>query len=93
MSENTDFVALDDVQALVGDGGYEVSQETEGVLRIRDLDSGIVIRSAIVKNDVAYVRAGAGVVFDSIPQSEADETRRKAGAVLQAIKRAEGCLS
>ena len=53
MSENTDFVALDDVQALVGDGGYEVSQETEGVLRIRDLDSGIVIRSAIVKNDVA----------------------------------------
>jgi anthranilate synthase component 1 len=34
---------------------------------------------------MALVRAGAGVVADSDPQAEADETRRKAQAVLQAI--------
>ncbi len=52
-----------------------------------DFDTCIVIRSAFVKDDVAYVQAGAGVVYDSIPQSEADETRVKAQAVISAIKR------
>ncbi|ENU3068850.1 hypothetical protein ACE4MF_004935, partial [Escherichia coli] len=36
-------------------------------------------------NGIATVQAGAGVVLDSIPQSEADETRNKARAVLRAI--------
>ena len=45
----------------------------------------IVIRSALVKDGTAYVRAGAGVVHDSDPVAEADETRRKASAVLSAI--------
>ena len=49
------------------------------------MDSAIVIRSALVKNGRAHVRAGAGVVHDSIPEAEADETRKKAGAVLRAI--------
>jgi len=49
------------------------------------LDTGVVIRSALVKGGVAYVRAGAGVVYDSDPVAEADETRRKASAVLSAI--------
>lgn len=49
------------------------------------LDSGIVIRSALVKEGTAYVRAGAGIVHDSDPVAEADETRRKASAVLSAI--------
>ena len=49
------------------------------------LDSGVVIRSALVKDGTAYVRAGAGVVYDSDPKAEADETRRKASAVLSAI--------
>jgi len=39
------------------------------------MDSCIVIRSAFVKNNIAYVQAGAGVVFDSDPISEANETR------------------
>lgn len=51
-------------------------------------DTAIVIRSALVKDGVARVRAGAGVVFDSVPALEADETRRKAEAVLRAIARA-----
>lgn len=49
------------------------------------LDTGVVIRSALVKEGTAYVRAGAGVVHDSDPIAEADETRRKASAVLSAI--------
>ena len=49
------------------------------------LDTGVVIRSALVKGGTAYVRAGAGVVYDSDPKAEADETRRKASAVLSAI--------
>jgi anthranilate synthase component 1 len=48
-------------------------------------DSAIVIRSAFVKDGVAHVRAGAGIVFDSDPVSEAEETTRKAGAVLRAL--------
>lgn len=50
-----------------------------------DMDTCIVIRSAFVQNQKAYIQAGAGVVYDSIPQSEADETRSKAQAVLNAI--------
>ena len=47
-----------------------------------DLDTAIVIRSALVREGCASVRAGAGVVHDSDPHSEALETRRKAAAVL-----------
>jgi anthranilate synthase component 1 len=50
-----------------------------------DFDTCIVIRSAFVTNSRAYIQAGAGVVKDSVPQSEADETRVKAQAVIQAI--------
>ncbi|HEV8408036.1 MAG TPA: anthranilate synthase component 1, partial [Sphingomicrobium sp.] len=49
------------------------------------LDTGVIIRSALVKDGMAYVRAGAGIVYDSNPMAEADETRRKASAVLSAI--------
>lgn len=50
-----------------------------------EMDTAIIIRSALVKDGVAYVRAGAGVVFDSDPMAEAHETRAKASAVLKAI--------
>jgi len=50
-----------------------------------DLDTCIVIRSAYVEDGIATVQAGAGVVLDSVPQAEADETRNKARAVLRAI--------
>jgi len=53
-----------------------------------DLDTCIVIRSAYVENGVAQVQAGAGVVYDSDPQAEADETRGKAQAVISAIQHA-----
>lgn len=50
-----------------------------------DMETCIVIRSALVVDGVAKVQAGAGVVYDSNPQSEADETRTKAAAVLKAL--------
>ncbi|MBD1391312.1 anthranilate synthase component 1 [Neiella sp. HB171785] len=50
------------------------------------MDTCIVIRSAFVKDQIAHVQAGAGVVYDSDPQSEADETRNKAQAVINAVR-------
>jgi anthranilate synthase component 1 len=49
------------------------------------MDTAIVIRAAVVEDGIARVRAGAGIVYDSVPASEALETRRKAEAVLRAI--------
>ncbi|NMH58867.1 anthranilate synthase component 1 [Alteromonas ponticola] len=51
-----------------------------------DMDTCIVIRSAFVRNKIAYIQAGAGVVYDSDPQAEADETRSKAQAVISAVQ-------
>ncbi|MCX8649447.1 anthranilate synthase component 1 [Gilliamella sp. B2776] len=50
-----------------------------------DLDTCIVIRSAYVENGIATVQAGGGVVLDSEPQFESDESRNKARAVVRAI--------
>ncbi|MFQ6370497.1 anthranilate synthase component 1 [Shewanella sp. YIC-542] len=55
-----------------------------------DMDTCIVIRSAFVSNNSAYIQAGAGVVNDSDPLSEAEETRQKAQAVISAIKMGGG---
>lgn len=55
-----------------------------------DMDTCILIRSAFVKDGVATVQAGGGVVLDSVPQSEADESRNKAAAPLAAIAQAQG---
>ncbi len=50
-----------------------------------NLDTAIIIRTAIVKNGIADIRAGAGVVYDSDPVLETRETRLKASAVVKAI--------
>jgi anthranilate synthase component 1 len=50
-----------------------------------DMDTCIVIRSAFVKNKMAYVQAGAGIVYDSNPTDEVQETKDKAFSVLQAL--------
>lgn len=49
-------------------------------------DSCITIRSLQIKNKKAYVRAGAGIVHDSIPASEYHETMHKANSCLKAIR-------
>jgi anthranilate synthase component I len=52
-------------------------------------DGAIAIRSLLLKDGVAHVNAGAGLVYDSKPEMEYQETRNKAKSVLQAIKLAE----
>jgi len=49
-------------------------------------DSCITIRSLQVKNHTAYIRVGAGIVYDSIPKSEFEETEHKAKSCLRAIR-------
>ena len=49
-------------------------------------DSCITIRSLQVKNHTAFVRVGAGIVHDSIPKSEFEETEHKANSCLRAIR-------
>jgi len=50
-----------------------------------NLDSCITIRTAIVKDGMVYVQAGAGIVYDSIPENEYQETLNKAAALLKAV--------
>lgn len=52
-----------------------------------NLDVCIAIRTAVKKNNKVYVQAGAGIVADSVPQSEYMECLHKAGAVIDAVKR------
>ncbi|MBI5872199.1 chorismate-binding protein [archaeon] len=54
-----------------------------------EFDSAIVIRSVRIQNNKAFVRSGAGIVFDSVPEKEFDETERKARACIKAIEAAE----
>ncbi len=54
-----------------------------------NLDTAIAIRTIIVKNNIAYIQAGAGIVADSIPEREYQESLAKAQALLAAIDQAE----
>ncbi|HKG22117.1 MAG TPA: chorismate-binding protein, partial [Blastocatellia bacterium] len=54
-----------------------------------NLDSCISIRTILVKDGKAYIQAGAGVVADSVPETEYVETVNKARAMLQSIDMAE----
>ena len=50
-----------------------------------NMDTAIAIRTAVIKDDVLYVQAGAGVVADSIPALEWKETMNKARAIFRAV--------
>ncbi|WP_347549850.1 anthranilate synthase component I [Pseudalkalibacillus hwajinpoensis] len=54
-----------------------------------NIDSCIAIRTMVIKGGKAYVQAGAGIVADSVPESEWEETRNKASALIKAIQVAE----
>jgi len=49
-------------------------------------DSCITIRSIQIRNKTAFIRAGAGIVYDSIPATEFDETEHKAASCLRAVR-------
>ncbi len=51
-------------------------------------DFAIAIRSIFIKGNKGFIQSGAGIVSDSIPENEFNETEHKAGAMLQALKEA-----
>jgi len=53
------------------------------------MDTAITIRTIILANGIAHVQAGAGIVYDSLPAREYEETLNKARALLAAIEQAE----
>jgi anthranilate synthase component 1 len=57
-----------------------------------NLDTCIIIRTLLIKDDMAYVQSGAGIVADSDPTNEYRETLNKALAVVKAIEIAEAGL-
>ena len=57
-----------------------------------NLDSCITIRTIVIKGKTAYIQVGAGIVLDSKPEREYEETMNKAKALLRAIEMAEGGL-
>ena len=54
-----------------------------------NMDTAITIRTMVMKDGVAHIQAGGGVVYDSVPEREYRETLNKARAVMQAIDHAE----
>lgn len=54
-----------------------------------DMDLAIAIRTAVIKDRTLHVQAGAGIVADSVPENEWQETRNKARAVLRAAEIAQ----
>jgi anthranilate synthase component 1 len=58
-----------------------------------DMDVAIAIRTAVIKDEMLYVQAGAGIVADSKPENEWIETKNKAKAILRAAEIAEAGLN
>ncbi len=54
-----------------------------------NLDTAITIRTIVMTNGTAYVQAGGGIVADSVPEREYEETMNKARALIKAIEQAE----
>jgi anthranilate synthase component 1 len=55
-----------------------------------NMDMAIGIRTIVMTGGIAYAQVGCGVVYDSIPEREYEETMNKAKALLKAIDQAEG---
>jgi anthranilate synthase component 1 len=52
------------------------------------MDTSIALRTALVKDGRVYVQAGGGVVADSVPDAEYEESRNKAKALIRAAEEA-----
>ena len=57
-----------------------------------NMDTAIAIRTAVIKDKHLSIQAGAGIVYDSVPQNEWDETMNKARAIFRAVSLAEAGL-
>ncbi len=57
-----------------------------------NLDTAIAIRTAVIKDNTLHIQAGAGIVYDSVPRNEWDETMNKGRAIFRAVSMAEAGL-
>jgi len=57
-----------------------------------NLDTAIAIRTAVIKDNVLHIQAGAGIVYDSVPTCEWEETLNKGRAIFRAVTMAEAGL-
>tara|TARA_R110001606_G_scaffold395664_2_gene568419 strand:+ start:31912 stop:33402 length:1491 start_codon:yes stop_codon:yes gene_type:complete len=57
-----------------------------------NMDTAIAIRTAVIKNNTLHIQAGAGIVYDSVPEMEWQETMNKARAIFRAVAMAEAGL-
>jgi len=57
-----------------------------------NMDTAIAIRTAVIKDQRLYIQAGAGIVYDSVPENEWVETMNKARAIFKAVALAESGL-
>ena len=57
-----------------------------------NMDTAIAIRTAVIKDEMLHIQAGAGIVYDSVPRNEWDETMNKGRAVFRAVEMAEAGL-
>jgi anthranilate synthase component 1 len=58
-----------------------------------NMDTAIAIRTAVIKDDTLHIQAGAGIVADSVPENEWNETMNKGRAIFRAVAMAEKGLS
>jgi anthranilate synthase component 1 len=56
------------------------------------MDTAIAIRTAVIKDDTLHIQVGAGIVADSVPNNEWDETMNKGRAIFHAVRMAENGL-
>ena len=54
-----------------------------------NMDTAIAIRTAVIKDKILHIQAGAGIVADSVPKNEWDETMNKGRAIFKAVSLAE----
>jgi len=57
-----------------------------------NMDTAIAIRTAVIKNEQLYIQAGAGIVYDSVPENEWAETMNKGRAIFRAVALAQAGL-
>jgi len=57
-----------------------------------NMDTAIAIRTAVIKDKILYIQAGAGIVYDSVPENEWAETMNKGRAIFRAVEQAESGL-
>ena len=57
-----------------------------------NLDTAIAIRTAVIKDQTLHIQAGAGIVYDSVPENEWNETMNKGRAIFRAVSMAEAGL-